>query len=132
MRAKSQKELFGRARCTTRLQSVRELSLNYEGQSEVIHVRPPDISAGGMFVNTTREFPEGAVVAIRCRLAHTGAEIRARAEVRYCLKGVGVGVEFIGISQDNARAIEDEIHMASRISYRARTARSLKRSGKPA
>jgi hypothetical protein len=124
---KNKKDLFGRARFQQRSQSVRELSLSYEGENEVINVRPPDISTGGIFVNTTRLFPEGAVVTVRCRLSHTGAEISARGEVRYCLKGVGVGVEFVGISPENMRAIEDEIHLANRIVFRARTSRSLRR-----
>ena len=35
--------------------------------------------------------------------------IQTRGEVRYCLKGVGVGVEFVGISPESVQAIEDEI-----------------------
>ena len=120
------KDLFGRARSHPRLQSVRELSLNYEGQNEVIHVRPPDISTGGIFINTTREFPEGAVLTVRCQLAHTGAEICARGEVRYCLTGVGVGVEFVGMSPETVRAIERELRSANRVTSRAKSARSAK------
>jgi len=128
MSAKKKNELYGRARCHPRLQSVRELSLSYEGQSEVIHVRPPDISTGGIFINTTREFPEGAVLTVRCQLAHTGAEICARGEVRYCLKSVGVGVEFVGVSAETARAIEQELRWANRVTSRAKLARSKRRT----
>jgi hypothetical protein len=127
MSAKNRKELFGRARFHPRLQSVRELSLNYEGQDEVIHVRPPDISTGGIFINTTREFPEGAVLTVRCQLAHTGTEVCARGEVRYCLSGVGVGVEFVGISAEAVRAIERELRWANRVTSRAKLARSKRR-----
>lgn len=127
MSAKNKKERFGGARSQQRLQSVRELSLNYEGQSEVIHVRPPDISTGGIFVNTAREFPEGAIVTVRCKLVNSGTEICARGEVRYCLQGVGVGVEFVGISAQAVRAIEREMRIANRISFRARTTRPRKR-----
>ena len=127
MSAKNKNELFGRARCHPRLQSVRELSLNYEGQTEVIHVRPPDISTGGIFVNTTREFPEGAVLTVRCRLVHTGTEISARGEVRYCLAGVGIGVEFVGMSPEAARAIERELRLANGIMSRSKLPRSMKR-----
>lgn len=127
MKAKIRKELDRRARCYPRMQSVSELSLNYEGETEVIHVRPPDISTGGIFVNTTRELPEGAVVTVRCKLAHSGIQVSARGEVRYCLKGVGVGVEFVGISSDSVRAIEREIRLADRVAFRARMARSMKR-----
>ncbi|HEY6467919.1 MAG TPA: PilZ domain-containing protein, partial [Candidatus Acidoferrales bacterium] len=77
---------------------------------------PPDISTRGMFINTTRTFPEGAVLNVRFRLALSGCEVHSRAEVRYCLAGVGVGVEFIDISQDSVQAIEREIEIRSQTS----------------
>jgi hypothetical protein len=86
-----------------------ELSMIYEGFSEDISVRPPDLSAHGMFVNTKEEYPEGAVLKLRFRLARSGVVVETRAEVRYCLKGVGVGVEFFGIAPEAVRAIEEEI-----------------------
>ena len=97
-----------------RLQGVREISLRYEGESAIIHVRPPDISTSGMFVSTSRVFPEGAIVSVQCTLAHSGAAIRARGEVRYCLRGVGVGVEFTEIAPEAVRAIEKEIRLANK------------------
>jgi hypothetical protein len=97
------------ARLTPRISSMRDLSVTYEGHSEDVALRPPDISARGMFINTNRNFPEGAVLNVHFRLAETGVEVRARGEVRYCLAGVGVGVEFVEISPDAVRAIENEI-----------------------
>jgi hypothetical protein len=86
-----------------------ELSMIYEGFAEDISVRPPDLSPHGMFVNTREEYPEGAVLKLRFRLAHSGVMIETRGEVRYCLKGVGVGIEFFGITAEAVRAIEEEI-----------------------
>ncbi len=86
-----------------------ELSVNYEGCTENINVRPPDLSPHGMFVNTAREFPEGAVLKLRFRVSRSGIMVETRGEVRYCLKQVGVGVEFINISPEYVAAIEDEI-----------------------
>jgi hypothetical protein len=86
-----------------------ELSMIYEGFEEDICVRPPDISLHGMFINTRTEYPEGAVLKLRFRLSRTGIVVQTRCEVRYCLRGVGVGVEFVAISPENVRAIEDEI-----------------------
>lgn len=100
-------------RTAKRFSSLRELSVSYEGHSEDIVTRPPDISARGMFINTTRIFPEGAVLNVKFRLAISGYEVRSRAEVRYCLAGVGVGVEFIDISRECVRAIEREIEVRS-------------------
>ena len=97
------------ARSATRISTLRELSVTYEGYSEDVALRPPDISTRGMFVNTSRNFPEGAVLNVHFRLGQTGAEINTRAEVRYCLPGVGVGIEFVGISEEAVHAIEKEI-----------------------
>jgi PilZ domain len=86
-----------------------ELSLTYEGRTEEISLRPPDISPHGMFINTLKRFPEGAVMKLRFRLSRSGIEVHARGEVRYCLPGVGIGVEFIGLEPEYVHAIEEEI-----------------------
>ncbi len=93
---------------------VYDLSLAYEGHSESIPVRPPDISPRGMFINTSNHFPEGAVLKLRFRLSHSDFEVNTRCEVRYCLPGVGIGVEFVQISPEAERAIEQEMTLATR------------------
>jgi len=95
-------------RLAERFAHYRELSIVYEGASLDIPVRAPDISTHGMFINTAHKFPEGAVLRICFRLSRTNCVVTARGEVRYCLPGVGVGVEFIGLSEDAQRAIEEE------------------------
>jgi hypothetical protein len=100
--------------CATTRQDVRypqlsELSMNYEGETEEIAVRPPDLSPNGMFVNTHKDLPQGAVLKLKFRLARTGVLVQVRCEVRYCLPGVGVGVQFIDISPEAFAAIKDEI-----------------------
>ena len=89
-----------------------ELSYSYEGYIEEVPIRPPDVSVQGMFIQTSRYFPEGAVLKVRFRLARSHHEVLARAEVRYCLPGVGVGVEFVQISDDSRNAIENELRDA--------------------
>ena len=96
-------------RTTPRIHTVENISVRYEGRTEELAVRPPDVSPGGMFINTRQTFPEGAVLNLRFRLAISLAEIETRCEVRYCLPGVGVGVQFVGISADAIQAIEREI-----------------------
>lgn len=86
-----------------------ELSLTYEGRTEEICSRPPDISPHGMFINTAKRFPEGAIMKLRFRLSRSRMEVHARAEVRYCLPGVGIGVEFIALEPQYVHAIEEEI-----------------------
>jgi len=101
-------------RLAPRYSSLRELAVTYEGESHDIVTRPPDISTRGMFINTSRVFPEGAILNVSFRLALSGVLIHARGEVRYCLPEVGVGVEFIDISPDALSAIENEIKAATR------------------
>jgi hypothetical protein len=109
-----------------RASSLRELSVTYEGHSEAVATRPPDLSSRGMFINTSRIFPEGAILNVRFRLALSGVEIYTRAEVRYCLAGVGVGVEFIEIRPADVQAIEKEIARTCRPAKRKRpTSRKL-------
>ncbi len=98
-------------RLVPRFSSLSDLSVSYEGHSETISTRLPDISTRGMFINTNHDFPEGAVLNVRFRLTLSGVEVRTRAEVRYCLKGVGVGVEFVEIAPQAVRAIEKEIEL---------------------
>jgi len=86
-----------------------ELSMIYEGFEEDVRVRPPDLSPHGMFINTSNDYPEGAVLKLRFRLSRTRIVIETRCEVRYCLRGVGVGVEFLAISPESVKAIEHEI-----------------------
>ena len=97
------------ARKDARYPQLSELSVAYEGFTEEIVLRPPDLSPHGMFINTARAFPEGAILKLRFRMARSGTLVETRCEVRYCLAGVGIGVEFIGISGEDVRAIEEEM-----------------------
>jgi PilZ domain len=97
-----------------RVYSVQDISLTYEGHSEEMRVRPPDLSRRGMFISTSRIFPEGAVLNLKFRLAVTGIEIRTRCEVRHCIAGVGVGVEFVGLSSKAANQIDEEIKLCEK------------------
>jgi PilZ domain len=108
---------FGATRRELRLPQLLEISMNYEGNGENIALRPPDLSVHGMFVNTSTHFPEGAVVNLRFRLTRSNVEVQTRGEVRYCLPGIGIGVEFVDIRPEAVSAIEREI----RASHRTRT-----------
>jgi hypothetical protein len=97
------------SRFADRFRGYRDLSINYEGSSEQIAVRVPDVSPTGMFINTARHFAEGSVIKVRFRLVRSDYEVNARAEVRYCLAGVGIGVQFVDISPEAQIAIEQEL-----------------------
>ena len=93
-----------------RYSNLKDLSLSYEGRSEVFPIRPPDISPTGMFINTAADFPEGAILKVSFRLAKSNHPIDTRCEVRYCLSGVGIGVEFVNMHPDDQKAIAKETH----------------------
>jgi hypothetical protein len=103
-----------------RAHSLREITITQEGRDEIIMVKAPDLSSTGMFISTGRTFPEGAVLNLKFRLAITDVDVSTRCEVRYCLPGVGVGVEFIGVPVEAARAIERELALSGEI-YRGTT-----------
>ena len=98
------------SRDAERFAAYRGLSLIYEGRSEVMEVRAPDISPKGMFIHIPRQFPEGAVIKVDFYLSRSGHRVQARAEVRYCLAGVGIGVEFVDMAELDRDAIENEIN----------------------
>lgn len=100
-------------RRTTRLPQLHDLRLSYEGRSEFVTVHPPDLSPMGMFINTPEVFPEGAVLKLQFRLVRSGYEVQTRAEVRYCVPGVGIGIEFIDLLEEHFRAIEEEIDITA-------------------
>lgn len=102
------------ARREARFQPISELHLAYEGDIHEIEIRPPDLSPHGIFVNTSTHFPEGAVVNLRFRLTRSNLKVQTRGEVRYCLPGIGIGVEFVGLAAEAARAIEQELRSFSR------------------
>jgi hypothetical protein len=63
-----------------------------------------------MFINTSADFPEGAILKVSFRLAKSNHPIDTRCEVRYCLSGVGIGVEFVDMHPDDQKAIAKETH----------------------
>jgi len=91
--------------------------MTYEGVDSVIPVRAPDLSLHGMFVNTSTQFPEGAIVNLRFRLTQSNFEVQTRGEVRYCLPGIGIGVEFVGLGAEASQAIEKEVSAFSQVRH---------------
>ena len=102
------------ARREPRIQHLDCLYLCYEGGGPEIYVRAPDLSPNGIFVNTSTHFPEGAVLNLRFRLTHSNVEVQTRGEVRYCLPGTGIGVEFSNLDAESKLAIEKELKTFSR------------------
>lgn len=118
--------LVNAPRSSQRVNTVSGIVLNYEGNSELTFVRSPDVSTRGMFINTTRSFPEGAILKVRFRLALTGASVRARGEVRYCFPGVGIGLEFVGRESAVLKLLEREVERGMAVRKRPKRPARLK------
>ena len=110
------------ARREPRIQYVSDLCICYDGREFETPIRAPDISVHGMFVNTSTHFPEGAVINLRFRLTQSNVQVQTRCEVRYCLPGTGIGVEFVGLEAGTAQAIEKELRAFSKLSPRKKRA----------
>ena len=63
-----------------------------------------DISAGGLYMNTQKELPEGALHTLR--LPFPEGDVVVNAEVVYSNPGRGVGVSFHGLSEKDRATIE--------------------------
>jgi PilZ domain len=113
------------SRLALRIHSIRQIAVQYEGTEERIISRVPDVSTTGMFINTSRQYVEGAVLNLSFCLALSGLEVHARGEVRYSLPGVGVGVEFIDIAENAIHSIEREIQLARGIGPAVAKARKV-------
>lgn len=129
MTFKRVKKDWDTARLALRIHSIRQIAVQYEGTDERIISRVPDVSTSGMFINTSRQYAEGAVLNLSFCLALSGLEVHARGEVRYSLPGVGIGVQFIDISKNAIHSIEQETRLSHRLQRPARkvTARKLAR-----
>ncbi|MFI5107093.1 MAG: PilZ domain-containing protein, partial [Terriglobales bacterium] len=79
---------------------------------------------------TSISFPVGSVLKLSFRLARSGVSIATRCEVRHSLPGAGLGVEFIDLPPECARAIETEFGMAARANLQSATGKSRRRASK--
>ena len=118
-------------RSAPRIHSISGIVLNHEGQSDLTFVRSPDISVRGMFISTTRHFPEGAILNVRFRLTLSGASVQVRGEVRYCLPGVGIGLEFMDLDAATRKLIDREVALNHPV-HSPRKSRKAAQSAKPA
>jgi PilZ domain-containing protein len=109
-------ETFTGARSGARAHCVREITVSREGEDALVRIKAPDLSTTGMFITAPGDFPEGTVLNLKFRLAATGVEVRTRCEVRYCRPGIGIGVEFIGLSPEAAGDIKRELSLSSEAS----------------
>jgi hypothetical protein len=70
---------------------------------------PPTSSPAACSSTFRTTFPKARCFKLEFRLSRSCHSVKTRAEVRYCLPGVGIGVEFVDISPEDEQAITDEI-----------------------
>jgi hypothetical protein len=70
-----------------------------------------DLSVGGFYMNTKANLAEGTVLLVRIPFG-TAKQVIANAEVIYSNPGRGVGLRFLGLSEENRALIESELGRA--------------------
>jgi hypothetical protein len=63
------------------------------------NVRLADLSTEGAFVDARTVLPPGAVANFRFTLL--GQQVTTRAEVRYSMPGMGMGLRFVGLAPES-------------------------------
>lgn len=64
-----------------------------------------EISEGGLFVSTLQDFVEGSVVEIS--IPQREGKITVKAEVRYSQHGIGVGLVFLDLNDEQRARIKE-------------------------
>jgi hypothetical protein len=86
-----------------------DLVVTCEGAPGNIPLTGPDLSPQGMFINTPANLSEGTVLKLSFKLTRSNVKITVRGEVRYRIAGIGVGVEFVEVTEEIRVAIEAEV-----------------------
>ncbi len=66
-----------------------------------------DISEGGLFVSAIQRFEEGSVVELTIPFAE--GKITVKAQVKYCQQGIGLGMMFVEMTEEQRAQIGELI-----------------------
>lgn len=72
-----------------------------------------DISVGGMFVIEKTPFPADSEVTTMFRLEPTGDLLSCRGKIAYSIKGMGMGISFIELSDEVRQALQKFVDAAA-------------------
>ncbi len=87
-----------------RAQLVTEIRCKTSGREQLLVTR--DISVGGVFVTSKKPLPHGSEISLSLRLGPSDPAISCHAKVVYSVKGLGMGVQFLDLSEDARQAIQ--------------------------
>ena len=65
-----------------------------------------DISEQGMYIATSEVFMKGSIIDLKFRLFNDDQPIMVKAEVRYVQEGVGMGVHFTNLKEEDRERIK--------------------------
>lgn len=80
----------------------------FDGQDATGVASTKDISLGGLYMNTQKVLPEGALLTLRIPLGEGEEQVVVNAEVVYSNPGRGVGVRFHGLTEKDRSLMERE------------------------
>ena len=80
----------------------------FDGQDATGVASTQDIGAGGLYMNTQTDLPEGSLLLMRIPLSE-GQQVVVNGEVVYRNPGRGVGVRFHGLSAADRAMLELEV-----------------------
>ncbi len=87
-----------------------DLPAQYSVEGTEDEARVQMLGGGGMFLGTSQVIPAGSVLTVRFRPAKHLPTMEAKAVVRYCEDGKGIGIEFTDINPQNRQYILRLIH----------------------
>lgn len=74
------------------------------GREEMLLTR--DVSVGGVFISAKDPFPMGSEIALTLQLATGGSSLAASGKVVYSLRGLGMGIQFSALSDENRSVLQ--------------------------
>jgi uncharacterized protein (TIGR02266 family) len=81
------------------------------GREEMLLTR--DVSVGGVFVSSKDPFPTGSDIALALQLAAGGKSLSAHGKVVYSLKGLGMGIQFLDLDDENRVTLQKFVDEAA-------------------
>lgn len=66
-----------------------------------------DISEGGLYISSIQCFDQNSVISVT--IPFKGEKLTVKARVQYCQPGIGMGVKFIDLNDEQKAAIEQLI-----------------------
>lgn len=88
-----------------RVPVIREVSVELTSPRISMRGKIFDLGARGAFINVVVGLPAGSVVELAFDLPSKEV-VKVAASIRYVLPGIGMGVEFLEVGEEESRALE--------------------------